>query len=83
LRAFPTHARPSRFGGECLTCQCYLEPEQGLILVPYRGETRLFCIDDVEEGLAFAQLEWRLAGHDVPTRKARKPKSDPNPQPEE
>lgn len=83
LRAFPTHARPSRFGGECLTCGCYLEPEQGRILVPYRGEARLFCIDDVEEGLAFAQIEWRLAGHEVPPRRARRPKSDPNPQPEE
>lgn len=83
LKAFPTHARPSRFGGECLTCGCWLEEGQGLILVPYRGEARLFCIDDADEGLQWAQIEWRLAGHDVPTRRVRKPKSDPNPQPEE
>lgn len=81
LRAYPTHGRPSRFPGECLTCGCWLEEGQGLILVPYRGEARLFCIDDVDEGLKFSQIEWVLAGHDVPSRRTRKPKS--NPQPEE
>lgn len=89
LGAFPTRSHPSRFAGECLTCGCWLEEGQGLILVKYVGEARLFCIDCVDEGLKWAQIEWRLAHGDPPkrddrrSRKPRKTKSDPNPSPEE
>lgn len=82
LSVYPRHVRPSRFDGECLGCGCVLDEGQALILVPYRREARMFCLDCAEEGLAWAQIEWRLAGHEVPqSRRPRPPKS--NPQPEE
>ena len=84
LRCYPRHVRPSRFPGECLFCGCPLDEGQGLILTPYIAEARTFCLDCADEGLLLAQMEWLLAGREVPKRRApRKPKPDTNPTPEE
>ncbi len=82
LRVYPRHVRPSRFDGECSWCGCGLEEGQAFVLVPYVREARVFCMDDADDGLKLAQLEWQLAGHPVPGHRARPPKSDP-PKPEE
>lgn len=85
LVEYPLRFRRSLYAAECRMCRCGLDEGQAFILVPYgSGPARPHCMDCAEPGLAFAQAEWVLSGRPVPPPpKSRKPKSDPNPQPEE
>jgi len=81
LETYPRHVRLSRFDGECTFCHAGLDGGQAFILTPYGTEARVFCMDCAEEGLLLAQIEWTLAGHEVPKRrpprKSRKPPTTP------
>ena len=87
LACWPWSIRPSRFPGECLFCGCPLEEGEALILTPYLKQARMFCADDAEDGLWFAQREWLLAGREIPKRRDRKrtpkPPTTPTPDPQE
>lgn len=84
LDVYPHFVVPSQFPGQCRLCGCGLEHGQAFFLKPYgAAPSRMFCMDCADAGLALAQAEWVLAGHQVPKppKQRRASRRPPSPDP--
>lgn len=61
LQRRPKKVTRSQHDGVCSLCRTFLDEGQALMLTPYRGSPRLFCLDHAELGLEVAQSEWDAA----------------------